>query len=466
MKSSMVAYVFIALSSLPVLAKTDPIPYLSQPLVPASVAPGGPGFTLTVNGSGFVPGAVVKWSGRARATKFVSASQVEVAISASDIATAHTAAVTVQNPGSEPSNPQLFPVAAAVSTFKMIGNQFGTGGVDYEGLVTGDFNGDGKIDIAAVAGEGVSVLLGNGDGTFQSYVQYSLPVYAQALACADFNRDGKLDLAVTYGSKVSILLGRGDGTFEPASSFLVGENPAAMIAEDFDGDGNVDLAVASLTSVSEEPQLVVRFGDGRGEFGPPEVTQLGPLAGLPRKIVAGDFNRDGKLDLAISGVSFDYSVLLGNGDGAFQVTSVYFGSCMAGIATADFNGDGILDLAVGEGCEGPPGKIYILLGNGDGTFYESNTFKTNGQTPGDVVAADFNNDGILDLVVADYNAPPGILLGNGDGTFQDVMKFPKGAAGGFNLLTVADVNNDGQLDVIQGANAFSVGAIGVMVQQR
>jgi hypothetical protein len=447
-------------------AQKNPVPHINQPLVPDTVAPDGPAFTLTVNGSGFVSGAVVRWNGRARTTKFISGWQLKAAVSASEIAEAQTATITVQNPGSEPSNPQLFPVADSVSTFKMTGNQFATGGVNYEGLVTGDFNGDGNIDVAAVAGYGVSVLIGNGDGTFQNYVQYSLPAYAQALACADFNRDGKLDLAVTYGGMVSILLGKGDGSFQAASSFLVGENPAAIVAADFNGDGNIDLAVATLTSASETAQLVVRFGDGRGGFGTPEVTQLGAFAGTVRKLVAGDFNRDGKLDLATSGLSFDYAVLLGNGDGTFQVTTNYFGSCMDGIATADFNGDGILDLAIGEGCDGPPGKIYVMLGNGDGTFYESNTFKTNGQSPGDVVAADFNNDGIVDLAVADYNAPPGILLGNGDGSFQNVIKFPKGAGGGFNLLTVADVNNDGELDVIQSANAFSAAEVGVMMQQR
>jgi len=462
MKSIRFLCFFAILGSAAMFAQRNGIPFINQPLLPDAVAPGGPAFTLTVNGSGFVSGAVVKWNGNVRATTFVSESQVTAAISTSDIAKAHTAKITVQNPRGEPSNATLFPVAAGVSTFRMNGQQFGTGGQNSNGLVTGDFNGDGKIDIAVVAGAGISVLLGNGDGTFQPHVDYALPATAIAMACADFNHDGKLDLAVTHGNSVSLFLGKGDGTFASPTSFAIGMSPDTMVAADFNGDGNMDLAV---TTSNGSAQLSVRLGNGRGGFGPLLISAIG-LGDTPVGIAAGDFNGDGKLDLVTAAFGNTYSVMLGNGDGTFQTTTTTLASCLSGVTTADFNGDGMLDLAITYGCGFQAGKVSILLGDGHGNFGAPQDFTTVGPFPSGVVTGDFNNDGKVDLLVADFTSNPGILLGNGDGTFQKVLQFSTGVGGGFKLVTAADVNNDGELDIVLGGTSFQQAEVAVMVQKR
>ena len=453
-------------ASVTMFAQKNPVPFLNQPLIPDAAAPGGPAFTLTVNGNGFVSGAVVQWNGKARATAFVSESQVKAAILASDIAKAQTAMVTVKNPGGEPSSISLFPIAEPASSFRMKGREFGTAGQNSNGLVTGDFDRDGNIDVAVIAGQAISVLLGNGDGTFRTHVDYRLPKSGDiTLACADFNHDGRLDLAATNGDAVSLFLGRGDGTFAAPSSFQIGAEGATMVAGDFNGDGNLDLAVTTTASGSGNGQVSVRLGNGRGGFGPVMVTEIGG-GDTPLAIAAGDFNRDGKLDLVTGAFGNTYSVLLGNGDGTFQVRTAVLTACVGGVGTADFNGDGILDLAITHGCGFMPGKVSILLGDGQGNFGPPQDYTTAGQFPGNVTVGDFNNDGMVDLLIADFTAAPGILLGNGDGTFQNVLKFPTGFGNGFAVVAAADVNNDGELDIVLGDTSFEQTEAGVLVQQR
>ena len=283
----------------------NPLPLINQPLVPTATAPGGPGFTLTVNGIGFASGSVVNWNGSARVTTFVSSSQLKVTIFAADIATAGTASISVRNPspGGGLSNLVFFIVsqplpAFASPTFSSLVQSlaFGTG------TIAGDFNGDGKLDLAGLVGvtptgpNPVFVSLGNGDGTFQPSVTSSTGQAATFIFAADFNGDGKLDLAV-FGETASILLGNGDGTFQNPKPFAPGFNPGSF----------TNVAVA-------------------------------------------DFNEDGKLDLALTQTANDtVSIFLGNGDGTFQNSVVYsdstqhapFGSDLACCGTVgDFNGDG------------------------------------------------------------------------------------------------------------------------------
>jgi hypothetical protein len=449
---------YLIVASATIFAQNAPVPLVNRPLSPDTAVPGGPAFTLTVNGTGFAQGSVVKWNGRARSTTLVSGSQLTAAILASDIIKAHTAWVTVANPGGRSSNAEWFPVNSPVSTFKMSGKAYRTGGQS-NGLATGDFNHDGKLDIAAVAGKAVSILLGNGDGTFRPHVDYPLSSQGGVLTTADFNHDGNLDLAVTNGTVISILLGNRDGTFGPHSDFDIGgvvTGLEGLVAGDFNGDGNLDLAASGV-------QVSVVLGNGDGTFGAAIFAQSG--AG-PAGISVGDFNRDGKLDLVTADSNgASYSVLLGNGDGTFQTTTTTLPSCVSGIATADFNGDGILDLAITHGCDFMPGKVAILLGDGHGAFGAPQDFTTPGPVPLGVAAGDFNNDGVVDLVVSDFTASPGILLGNGDGTFQKVLKF-SGVGNGFAALTIGDANNDGKLDIFLGDTSFQMSKVAVMLQER
>ena len=183
-------------------AQSNPVPFLNQPVVPAAAAPGGAGFTLTVNGAGFVSGSVVNWDGVALPTTFVSSAQLTAAVAAADITTARTASVTVVNPtpGGGTSNVGFFPVADPVSQVQLVAK--GTAITGIRGEVVADFNGDGKLDLAIITNtdttSSVQVLLGNGDGTLQTPVSYAVPPIGQTLVMGDFNGDGNSTWLSTY----------------------------------------------------------------------------------------------------------------------------------------------------------------------------------------------------------------------------------------------------------------------------
>jgi len=301
-----------------------------QPLVPDAVMPGGTGFTLTVNGTGFVMGSVVNWNGSARATTFVSGSQLNASILASDIARPSTSTVTVVNPipGGGTSNVTLFEVTPSIPAIGFILSSYGTNSQAWS-VATGDFNRDGKLDVAVAnpVTNTVSVFLGNGDGTFQSAVDYrtgTQPALStqfcepSSVGVGDFNGDGKTDLAVSNlnESDISVLLGNGDGTFQSAVNYATGLSPAAIAVGDFNQDGKLDLAVANSGCGSPCGNISVLLGNGDGTFQSPVNYVTG---NQPGSVAVGDFNEDGKLDLVVANSSSgNISVLLGNGDGTFQ----------------------------------------------------------------------------------------------------------------------------------------------------
>jgi hypothetical protein len=346
-------------------------------------------------------------------------------------------------------------------------------------VAVGDFNGDGKPDLA-VANElsaNVSVLLGKGDGSFLPAVNYAAGnFFPTAVAVGDFNGDGKLDLVVakegntTTNGSVSVLLGKGDGTFLPAQSYAAGGLPTAVAVGDFNGDGFPDLAVADQGDSFGNGQGVrVLLGQGDGTFLP---AQSYPTGSAPSSVAVGDFNGDGKPDLAVAnhGESNDngagVSVLLGKGDGSFGAAPSYAaGADPWSVAVGDFNGDGIPDLAVAN--YGYNGTVSVLLGKGDGSFLPAVNY-TVGYHPLSVAVGDFNGDGIQDLAVANqgtspfYNGGVSVLLGNGDGTFQAAVNYP---AGTWSVsVAVGDFNGDGKQDLAV-ANEVSPGTVSVLLGQ-
>ena len=311
------------------------------------------------------------------------------------------------------------------------------------GIVAGDFTGDGRTDLA-VANSGdntISVLLGNGDGTFAPQVTYAVGSGPEAIVAGDLFGDGHLDLATAnYNGTVSVLLGNGDGTFAPQVTYAVGPRPDAIVAGDFTGNGRFDLAVVNGGS----DNVSILMGNGDGTFAP-QVTYA--VGSYPDAIVAGDFTGNRRIDLAVTNANDGtVSVLLGNGDGTFAPQVTYaVGSYPQGIVAGDFTGNGRIDLAV---VNSSSNTVSVLLGNGDGTFAPQVTYHVGAYSsdPTFIAAGDFTADGRTDLAVANsYDGTVSVLLGNGDGTFQPQIT---SVAGSYPLGIVAgDFSGNGRTDL-------------------
>jgi len=442
-KALQAALILIVLASVvpAQLMAQNAIPQVNQPLSPTVATPGGAAFTLTVNGTGFATGAVIKWNGSARATTVVSAQQLTAPISAADIATAKTAVVTVTNPapGGGTSVPVLFEVTKSSTGTFFARNDISVNATAMA-VAVGDFRGIGKQDLAiANSANSIDVKLGNGDGTFQAAVNYPIASgFPIAIVPADVNGDGKLDLVVLLGhtKMVLILTGNGDGTFTTGQQFATGTNPQAVTVADVNNDGKLDLLVAN----SGDNTVSVFRGNGDGTF----QTKLDYITGGgPDSVAVGDFNGDGLLDLAVSNATDStVSVMINGGSGTYPTHVDY---ATAGsptwVVTADFNKDGKLDLAVAAAA----GKVSILKNNGDGTFATHVDYPVS-LNPQMMVAADLNGDGQLDLADVNYtNNSVSVLLGVGDGTFKSQEVFPTNAAPGW--LSLGDFNGDGRIDM-------------------
>ncbi|HEX5229358.1 MAG TPA: FG-GAP-like repeat-containing protein, partial [Bryobacteraceae bacterium] len=353
-------------------------------------------------------------------------------------------------------------VKQPTGVFVVLGNGDGTfqtapeytAGMFPQSAAIGDLNHDGIPDVVAASNGSntVSVLLGKGKGVFRPAVNYAAGSGATTVVIADFNGDGKPDLAVSDigPGTISILLGKGDGTFQSAKPTSVNFGDSGLAAGDFNKDGKQDLAVVSLLGVT------VLLGKGDGTFQSSGFSlPYGTRSGIGN-IVAVDLNGDGKLDLAVSNQgSNTISILMGNGDGTFQSNVDYTAdtnSSVQNLALADFNGDGKLDLVVSDfgcnGCSQPGvrGDIAVLMGNGDGTFRKAVYYQAEGIIQS-VAVGDFNGDGKPDVAVSNFlTYGVAIFLNNGDGTFQSPVDF--GADNGTGFVAVGDLNGDGKPDIV------------------
>jgi hypothetical protein len=327
------------------------------------------------------------------------------------------------------------------------------------GIASADFNRDGIPDLASVNEESddVSVLLGAGDGTMGTAVNYAVGDFPREIAVGDFNRDGLPDLVTAddHSHTVSVLLGTGGGAFGTATAYNVDLATEGVAVGDLNGDGKLDIVTAN----ANPHDVSVLLGNGNGTFGGQTTFQAetGPSA-----VAIADLNGDGKLDLAVTNdASSNISILLGNGDGSFA-GHVNYGSAgfnPDGIAAADLDGDGALDLVTSNRGSG---NVSVLMGAGDGTFGTAAGF-TVGDTPLKMAVGDITADGVPDIVTSDLGASSvSILRGLGDGTFSAATH---SAAGSSPIgVALADYNRDGQLDIAVGNFSLLFGSVSILLQ--
>jgi hypothetical protein len=437
----------------------NPVPIITF-VSPVSVNPGGAAFTLTVNGANFLNDvSVVNWNGTPLVTTYVSSDQLTAAVPAAQIANSGTGWITVTNPvcgeccgggrscetvSNLASNVVYLPVVPLTSTYTAVPLNATVGSAPLN-LTGADFNGDGNLDLAVsnVADNTISILLGNGDGTFQPQTTLSTLAQPFNIAVGDINGDGIPDLVVgndAGSGGLNVFLGNGSGGFTAGTTLSGGGCLLEPTLADINRDGKLDIVVADQCPQSANT-IFVYLGNGDGTFAAPA-----GITGSPAGwgIVVADFNGDGFLDLAIA----DYAnnsvdVYLGNGDGTFgTVNYVSAGFNVTQLVAADFNGDGKVDLLATSPYS--DSGVNILYGNGDGTFQVPTVVAGSGNGFPTGATGDLNGDQILDIIGATFSATD-LWLGAGEGAYQPQLTI--GASGFSYGVVLANFATGGGLDV-------------------
>jgi hypothetical protein len=270
-----------------------------------------------------------------------------------------------------------------------------------EFISVADLRQNGILDliVSSLPNDSVSVLLGNGDGTFGAPKSFSLPGNVYLAAVADFNNDGFPDIYASVDSVscacISVLLGNGDGTFRSPINTQLPAPTYVAAAGHFTSSGNMDMVAAQTTGGSDSIQMLLGNGDGTFRLGASYST-----SSSPNDMAIADFNNDQNMDVAVDlPLSGEITIFLGNGDGILQQRSMIPASFPVVIQTADFNNDGNPDFVVTTGLYSSTASVF--LGNGDGTFRPFTNFQAGGGAG--AFPADVNHDGLTDLVVANYS---------------------------------------------------------------
>lgn len=323
-----------------------------------------------------------------------------------------------------------------------------------DGLVSGDLNDDGKLDLVTANGRAVSVLLNKGDGTFQARRDY--PAGGTHLAIGDLNGDRKLDLATTAAllnnPHVSVLLNRGNGSFRAKRGYRTGRGPNSVAIGDLNGDGKLDLATSNMYQPAKSKAYTasVLLNIGGGRFRAPRDYRTGDN---PEAIAIGDINGDRKLDLVTANEGDTVSVLLNRGGGRFGSKRDYrTGPSPTDVAIGDLNSDGKPDLVTPNLLSidtGPP-RISVLLNKGDGSFRARRDYQTGWIYS--VTIGDLNSDRKPDLVIGSVFGFPSVLLNRGNGSFQVMLRYRVQAklrhdSAGGEWAAIGDLNGDGKVDL-------------------